>query len=560
MPAPRLDPALYGLTIDQLRKRPGECDLMLNDLERSMVQALREQLPRVLQYHAEVSQGLLDREKGWQDLNRVIERSFDALDKSLSTLDRSGTWLQRLRLERQRFIATQHQRQTLQMVFVELPNLFILAIDASEYEHALDLYDHMQDRIMPRLAGLTSKGFDVVNTLQSGLQKAYEGLIRLLLQRFISAASVAPSNSITKSTGASSYTISRLISLLHRTTYIADNSDDALSLPYLFLIVRHDRFLSRVRLLQSEHSLEARRDAEFATAYVNLFREAIFDTVTQYNTHFLTPRKSNPHSEPRPINGKDAIVRESWSSDDHSSDAARTLLSDYAHKAVEHLLAILEPRLAAMRLVDASSIPALLMKLDVCSKSLGRVGLDFSFLVPEMFTRCILEATKQSFADAAENFSSDFLVVYAKYASNQSYKDVEVPAQPFETSSEISHRPPEALSQVTPLARLCNELTTNLNSLRLLAPQCLLHPILSALDDALANILNTVLGCCVSMPHVQDAGHRWVLSVLNLCRHHLVPYIRHGLMRGVYATQQPLRPQSYALSVAMASASDHCTT
>ena len=97
--------------------------------------------------------------------------------------------------------------------------------------------------------------------------------------------------------------------------------------------------------------------------------------------------------------------------------------------------------------------------------------------------------------------------------------------------------PPQALVVCPPIAVLANALLAALNRLRLLAPAALLGELANALDASLVKAFGTLL----EAPRAEARGA--ATAFLQL----LVPFVRKGLIEGVYGSSAEEVPPSEAL-------------
>ena len=97
--------------------------------------------------------------------------------------------------------------------------------------------------------------------------------------------------------------------------------------------------------------------------------------------------------------------------------------------------------------------------------------------------------------------------------------------------------PPQALVVYTPVAVLANAFLAALNGLRLLAPVALVGDLASALDGSLGKAAGTLL----EAPREEARGAAKAFVRL------LVPFVRRGLIEGVYGSDISDVPPSEAL-------------
>ncbi len=105
------------------------------------------------------------------------------------------------------------------------------------------------------------------------------------------------------------------------------------------------------------------------------------------------------------------------------------------------------------------------------------------------------------------------------------------------TTGGVLHLPPQALVVYPPITILANALLAALNGLRLLAPAALLGDLADALDASLAK----AFGMLLEAPRVEVRGAATASWQL------LVPFVRKGLIEGVYGSSVGDVPPSEAL-------------
>jgi len=118
------------------------------------------------------------------------------------------------------------------------------------------------------------------------------------------------------------------------------------------------------------------------------------------------------------------------------------------------------------------------------------------------------------------------------------------------TAGGVLHMPPQALLSYPPIATLANALLAALNGLRLLAPAALLFDLANALDASLAKALGTLLEAGASRTTtttttttVEEEARGAAMAFWRL----LVPFVRKGLIEGVYGSNVGDVPPSEAL-------------
>ena len=244
--------------------------------------------------------------------------------------------------------------------------------------------------------------------------------------------------------------------------------------------------------------------------YIDTWREGVHDLLTQYAAIFL----ERPPTDLPP-------------QDLHT---LRSLLSACTTQLLSRLLDAL--RQALPRLPDAPALTALLTQLTYCATSFARLGFDFRTLLPPLFEDAVRTRVSGEFSKAAEEFAR---------TPETSWAAVGAPRRDSRgstgTTAGVLHMPPQALVAYTPVAVLANALLAALNGLRLLAPVALLGDLAGALDASLAKAAGTLL----EAPREEARGAAKAFVRL------LVPFVRRGLIEGVYGSDISKVPPSEAL-------------
>ncbi|KAH9991099.1 Dor1-like family-domain-containing protein [Russula vinacea] len=255
-------------------------------------------------------------------------------------------------------------------------------------------------------------------------------------------------------------------------------------LPSLFRAVS---FLRRIRVFP---------ERELALAFLTGRLEALNVALT------------SAEGEKRGLDAPDAWVRYMKKYID-TLHTLRSLLPACTTQLLSRLLDAL--RLALPRFPDAPALTALLSQLTYCATSFARLGFDFRTLLPPLFEDAVRARVSGEFSRAVEEFAR--------------------------TTSGVLHMPPQALVVYPPIAMLANALLAALNGLRLLAPVALLSDLAKALDVSLSKAFDTLLEA------PRDEARGAATAFLRL----LVPFVRKGLIEGVYGSSVVNVPPSEAL-------------
>ncbi|CAA7265866.1 unnamed protein product [Cyclocybe aegerita] len=311
--------------------------------------------------------------------------------------------------------------------------------------------------------------------------------------------------------------------------------------------------------------------------YIDLWREGVYDVITQYTTIFL--EKTSPaalayQSSTAKSNGvvtpsESSTAKQEWL-------RLHALITTYASRALTaHLLPILSPSLS---LLSISLLPSLLTQLTYCSTAFARVGLDFRGLLSTLFSRAVAEVIRQDMRKTRDKFVSRFQiptsptgrningVVKPKWerpsrwlvSTTTDLPPVPVtPATPASTSTFLSqgppHIPPQILASYPPLAEFTNALLSVLNGLRLLAPTNILPTLSRVLDNEVLAKSGEALFAYIKAyrsdsrlatgTNVDDDGDEQerqegiVMAFGQIYFAVLVPFMRRALVEGVYGVK-----------------------
>jgi hypothetical protein len=248
--------------------------------------------------------------------------------------------------------------------------------------------------------------------------------------------------------------------------------------------------------------------------YIDTWREGVHDLLTQYVAIFL-------ERPPADLSPEDLHTLHS-------------LLPACTTQLLSRLLDAL--RSALPRFPDAPALTALLSQLTYCATSFARLGFDFRTLLPPLFEDAVRTRVSGEFSRAVEEFARTPETGWAAVGAPRGD-----PRGGAGTTTGVLHMPPQALVVYPPVAVLTNGLLAALNGLRLLAPAALLGDLANVLDASLAKASGTLL----EAPRVDARGA--ATAFLRL----LVPFVRKGLIEGVYGSSVGDVPPSEALQEMM---------
>lgn len=353
-----------------------------------------------------------------------------ALEDECRTFVRSTTGVQNARAKAA--LVQEHQDKLFDLL--EIPQLMDTCVRNGYYQEALELSAHTESLL---------KRYPDVELVQD-VAKEVDGVLQLMLAQLLALLrEPIKLPALVKTVG------------YLRRLHIIDEEELGLA----FLISRLSNFRTQLAGLERDRADPVR----YVRKYVDLFREHVFDIISQFTAIFLEGR---------------------------STDAAASQLASFVGQCVDDLVALVAAYVPLMN--DAASLSSILVQLGYCSLAFARVGLDFSALVTDPFSDAVQLAFSQTIEDATKSLTSTLA---------QAEKAAGSPAQallaPEALSSLLSadtplgfvtwngslEQLPTDLARFPPLAILVNAHLTALNSLRLLAPLHL-HPRLAAAQSS----------------------------------------------------------------------------
>ena len=356
--------------------------------------------------------------------------------------------------------------------------------------------------------------------------------------------------------------------------FVADNISNEEQIALAFLVGRESCLKvtleacgSDIFRLTQHNDLDDREKedlARYLKRYIDLWREGVYDIITQYSTIFLEKPSGSSTSQQSPIK---SIV----DSDQPTGLEMRrlhTLITTYASRTLTtHLLPLVSP---CLPLLSLPLLPSLLTQLTYCSSAFARVGLDFRGILSLLFSHAVAEVMSHELRTAGDKFASKFQDLStqkdkkfplepSKWLVTQAA--VSLPPVPNSPSSILSpsssgsapHIPPHIIASYPPLAEHTNSLLGILNNLRLLAPTNILHTLVRVLDDdilgkggeAVIKYVKAVFSKNMSNGTIMEQGveidvhekeHTVAMSTGHVYFSVFVPFMRRALVEGIYGT------------------------
>lgn len=437
-------------------------------------------------------------------LNSMLDEWIPSLEAEARMFSESTKGIQQSRAKAS--LVLEHHERLLDVL--ELPHLLATCIKNGYYSEALDLATHFEKDLvstLPPSSLLESVHTSIVASLQTLLQQ--------LLQQLRTPAKLP--------------VLFKTVNLLRRMEVCSEEQ-----LAMAFILGRSAHLDDAFSNANASGERDKEEDpARWLRRWVEVFREGVYDAITQYSSIFLA--SASPPSEPSST----------------STALLRSILTNLTQNYLSQLLNHLKTTLKKIPLSDMSSFSSLLTQLSYCASSFARVGVDFrQALVP------IVEDAILSIVGTAFTESADALVKSTTEATRAEKKAGEwlVEAESVNglprktaTSNTQAHIPPPHLAHFPPLAHYVNGVLAALNALRLLPAPSIFERVRAIQQTSLIRTSSSILGYVKSrqlqIPTSTEAGveeARLLALVATAVWHETdgaIPYLTQALVRGVFS-------------------------
>ncbi|THU87769.1 Dor1-domain-containing protein [Dendrothele bispora CBS 962.96] len=308
------------------------------------------------------------------------------------------------------------------------------------------------------------------------------------------------------------------------------------------------------------------RDKEDLTRYmkkyIDLWREGVYDILTQYSSIFLEHPESKSADSIPP--SPDLLL------------SLRALLAAYTSRAFHsHLLPLLSPNLILSNF-PLPSLPSLLTQLTYCATAFARVGMDFRGILGGLFSEAILTIVTREIQSHTKIWVDTLVakmgsktqkrtsVITTRGNTNSStlpskwmVTSSAAASPPTPTAKTISASPahvaPSILTSYPPLANHTNAILTTLNNLRMLAPMAIYHDVLNLIDSELAHagealvayakkVLEDLAQASVDQTEEKEkeaqSEEKIAFAVTEVYFRVWVPFIRRAVGEGVFGLKR----------------------
>jgi hypothetical protein len=354
----------------------------------------------------------------------AIGAAFDDFDTSLDKLIESipaledecrqfGKGTAEIQSARKRAVLLQEHEDKLLDV-LEIPQLMETCVRNGYYQEALELSSHVSNLREKHHAIIVDDVADEAN-----------GILQLMTAQLLGVLREPV----------------KLPALIKAVGYLRKLQDlDDIQLGLAFLSSRLHNYRARLVEIEKDRAEPVR----YLRRYIDLFREHVFDIISQYTTIF--------------------------------SGVTGDQLATFVNLCVDDLVQLVHryiPRIAS----DSAAMSSILVQLGYCSLSFARAGLDFSSLLVDPFKASIKHSYDQA-AESAATLVKTTLSLDPQPAAPTSLASAHHlqqiltdPHSPPGIRHEFdNHTPPAVLAHFPPIAQYLNAHLTALNSLRLLAP------------------------------------------------------------------------------------------
>ncbi|KAJ0176693.1 hypothetical protein K1T71_007872 [Dendrolimus kikuchii] len=438
------------------------------------------------------------------EISRTIIKDLDKSKQSLTTfLETTPSFIQECEKfsqmagnivkEKSRYSTIRNQSEKL-LELLELPSLMREALNAEDYESALDIFTFVRN-LSKRYAEIPI----VQNTTNEIMTLWFETLYHLFNQLRYDL----PLPQCLQILG-----YLRRANTVYRSTEEDENMPNSSSKNASTSDGLHLQFL-KARNAWFEKALEDATNSESSERLlrriVELHRIHLFNVLTQHKSIFLS-------------DAQDSKVRD----DELSGTSA---LSCWLKYRVEILAQILNQDLLKE---DESNFESLLNQCMYLCLSFGRVGADMRCVLTPLFRNSVLTQFNNGLEKANNHFESQM----------RSYKVSSIKNVPRPVNENISAGPPENLLDYYPLAEYCNGLLTLLNSFRVTAPLNIVKDVYNAFRQSFIKAIQILS----AFYHREQQGFSDIekQNFILLCScftEDLVPYISKCLSQSFPSTQ-----------------------
>ena len=425
--------------------------------------------------------------------SNAVNSSLDSLTSSLDSM--LSEWIPSLESEARLFtertreiqedrrkanVVLENQEKLLDLL--ELPHLIATCVHQNNgyYAEALDLADHFEKNLLPSLPETAP----LLQSVHASVLGSMQTLLHQLVGQLRGQAKLP--------------VLFKTVNLLRRMGALTEEQ-----LAVAFVHGRSYNLEESFRRVCGDEGTRLDDPAKWLRKWVEVFREGVYDVITQYSTIFLSSSSSLQRNE--------TLQAQDLTEDHHQFLYLRSFLLSFTHTHVKRLLKLVRQVMPEIQLADMSSVASLITQLTYCGSSFSRIGLDFRGLLPSIIEDSVFSIIQKGFVEAQNTLHktisdatrvrkrpSQWLVSgdLDKLTTRES-KRVSISTTP---AAAAVHIPPTHLSSFPPIAIFTNQILQSLNALRLVAPLSLYSRLGDAEITVLVDLSNALASYCESQP------------------------------------------------------------
>ncbi|EFN83413.1 conserved oligomeric Golgi complex subunit 8 [Harpegnathos saltator] len=449
---------LGGFDIDQLSKEPGH----LSDEKNAVLHTTQELVfanYKTFIQTAESSREILNHFNETESrLDKLVQKIPEFVEKCQSFCDTSKDINAHRRLN-----SLTLTRNAELLEILEMPQLMESCLRSNQYNEALELSQYA------RQLGMKHGDIPIISSIVAEIESSWSGMVGQVV------GSLRGDLPLPRCL--------QLVGLLR--------SMDAFTEPELRI-----KFLqARDSWLQGLLNAIPKEDPNLHIAKtIELSRIHLFNIITQYKAMF---------NDDEIVPGHDLTLNES------------AIFYHWLEEKISQFLATLEQDLPGV-----ASIDSILGQCTYFGLSFGRVGVDFTGRMSDIFVRVIGEKFEQNVRRTTRKFEKDM----------ETFTLINK-TQRFDIKTEISinsENPPEQLVEFYPLAEYCNGIVSAFNELRLCAPVALSTLCTKLLQESLHNVARAMLLFYKQEQQAFAIAERENMVKFTEClSEQLIPYIQY---------------------------------
>ncbi|KAF8323766.1 Dor1-domain-containing protein, partial [Clavulina sp. PMI_390] len=466
---------LSSLPLDTLLTEPGRLATESDILSSDLTQLCHSQHQTFLSLRS--ASNALSSSLGslTSSLDTLLNDSIPNLESEARLFSENTKTIQQNRAKAS--LVLEHHEKLLDVL--ELPQLLATCIKNGYYSEALDLANHFERNLMSTLPPST-----LLESIHTSVVASLQTLLQQLLQQLRAPAKLP--------------VLFKTVNLLRRMEVCSEEQ-----LAMAFILGRSAQLDDTFASANTSRDLEE-DPAKWLRKWVEVFREGVYDVITQYSSIFL----STPSSTASPASVTNTML-------------LRSILSHTTQHYLSQLLSHLQTKLHTIPLGDMSSLASLLTQLSYCASSFARVGMDFRQALVPIVEEAILTIVGKGLASAAETLENTVTLRGNLPPGEWLVDAASAGSLPRRNSSAGGasqiHIPPLSLAHFPPIAQYTNMVLSALNALRLVPAPSIAERALELESESLQTVSAALLTYCkgrgVSSSSEESADERAQLAL-----------------------------------------------